>query len=75
MAEKVAGLGDLEQALARARQADRTTVVVIDTDPAASTDAGGYWWDVAVPEVSQRDAVRAARTGYDKARGAQRLGD
>jgi 3D-(3,5/4)-trihydroxycyclohexane-1,2-dione acylhydrolase (decyclizing) len=74
-AEKVAGLGELEQALARAQAADRTTVVVIDTDPAASTDAGGYWWDVAVPEVSKRDAVRAARTGYDAARGAQRLGD
>ncbi len=75
VAEKVAGLGDLEQALARARTADRTTVVVIDTDPAASTDAGGYWWDVAVPEVSQLGTVRSARTGYDKARGAQRLGD
>ncbi|WP_088344770.1 MULTISPECIES: 3D-(3,5/4)-trihydroxycyclohexane-1,2-dione acylhydrolase (decyclizing) [Rhodomicrobium] len=74
-AEKVAGLGELEQALARARTADRTTVLVIDTDPAASTDAGGYWWDVAVPEVSEREAVRAARSGYDKARGAQRLGD
>ncbi len=74
-AEKVAGLGELEQALARAQAADRTTVVVIDTDPAASTDAGGYWWDVAVPEVSARDAVRTARTGYDNARGAQRLGD
>ena len=75
LAEKVAGLGELEQALARAKTADRTTVVVIDTDPAASTDAGGYWWDVAVPEVSERGTVRTARTGYDKARGAQRLGD
>ena len=74
-AEKVAGLGDLEQALARARTADRTTVVVIDTDPAAITDAGGYWWDVAVPEVSELGTVRTARSGYDKARGAQRLGD
>jgi 3D-(3,5/4)-trihydroxycyclohexane-1,2-dione acylhydrolase (decyclizing) len=74
-AEKVAGLGELEAALARARQADRTTVIVIDTDPAASTDAGGFWWDVAVPEVSQRDEVRAARDAYDKARGRQRLGD
>jgi 3D-(3,5/4)-trihydroxycyclohexane-1,2-dione acylhydrolase (decyclizing) len=74
-AEKVAGIGDLEQALARARQADRTSVIVIDTDPAASTDAGGFWWDVAVPEVSQRGEVRAAREAYDKARDAQRLGD
>jgi 3D-(3,5/4)-trihydroxycyclohexane-1,2-dione acylhydrolase (decyclizing) len=74
-AEKVAGLGELEAALVRARQADRTTVIVIDTDPAASTDAGGFWWDVAVPEVSQRGEVRAARNAYEAARGRQRLGD
>jgi 3D-(3,5/4)-trihydroxycyclohexane-1,2-dione acylhydrolase (decyclizing) len=74
-AEKAAGLGELEAALARARQADRTTVIVIDTDPAASTDAGGFWWEVAVPEVSQRGEVQAAREAYDKARAAQRLGD
>jgi 3D-(3,5/4)-trihydroxycyclohexane-1,2-dione acylhydrolase (decyclizing) len=75
VAEKVAGLSDLEAALARARQAERTTVIVIDTDPAAITDAGGFWWDVAVPEVSQRGEVRAARDAYEAARGRQRLGD
>ena len=74
-AEKVAGLGELEVALRHARDADGVNVVVIDTDPAASTDAGGYWWDVAVPEVSMRDEVRAARAAYDSARSAQRLGD
>ena len=74
-AEKVTGLGELDAALARARQANRTSVIVIDTDPAISTDAGGFWWDVAVPEVSQRSEVRAARVAYDNARSAQRLGD
>ena len=29
--------------------------------PLASTDAGGAWWDVAVPEVSERAEVVAAR--------------
>ncbi len=52
ISEKVAGIAELEQALARARNADRTYVVVIETDPAASTEQGGAWWDVAVPEVS-----------------------
>jgi 3D-(3,5/4)-trihydroxycyclohexane-1,2-dione acylhydrolase (decyclizing) len=74
-AEKVASLGELDAALTRARQAERTTVIVIDTDPAASTDAGGFWWDVAVPEISERGEVRAARDAYDKARGRQRMGD
>ena len=38
----------------RAQGNDRTTVIVIDTDPLVSTEAGGHWWDVAVPEVSAR---------------------
>ena len=57
------------------RAATRTTVVVIDTDPLASTDAGGHWWDVAVPEVSIREEVRGARARYEAALAAQSLGD
>ena len=51
----------------RPRPTPRTTVVVIDTDPLISTGAGGAWWDVAVPEVSERAQVRAARANYDDA--------
>ena len=65
LSEKVETLGQLEAALARARTADRTSVVVIDTDPLKTTEAGGWWWDVAVPEVSDREAVRAARRDYE----------
>ena len=36
-------------------------MIVIETDPPRSTAAGGHWWDVAVPEVSERAEVRAAR--------------
>jgi 3D-(3,5/4)-trihydroxycyclohexane-1,2-dione acylhydrolase (decyclizing) len=75
MAEKVDTLAALEDALKRARTAERTTVIVIDTDPLASTDAGGHWWDVAVPEVSERAEVREARALYEAAITAQRLGD
>ena len=64
-AEHVADVAGLEAALARARAADRTSVVVIDTDPARTTDDGGWWWEVAVPEVSTREAVRAARKHYE----------
>ncbi len=74
-ASKVANLDKLEAALKKARKAKKTTVIVIDTDPLASTEAGGHWWDVAVPEVSQRKSVLAARAQYDKARRAQKLGD
>jgi 3D-(3,5/4)-trihydroxycyclohexane-1,2-dione acylhydrolase (decyclizing) len=74
-ARKVSGLAELEAALHDARKADRTSVIVIDTDPLASTEAGGHWWDVAVPEVSQRAEVRAARASYETALAKQRLGD
>ena len=60
----VKGTAALERAIAAARRADRTSVILIETDPAASTAAGGCWWDVAVPEVSERAEVRAARAGY-----------
>jgi len=75
IAEKVASIADLESALRRARSHERTSVVVIDTDPLVSTEAGGHWWDVAVPEVSPRPEVNKARTKYDAAMTAQRLLD
>ncbi|WGM40062.1 3D-(3,5/4)-trihydroxycyclohexane-1,2-dione acylhydrolase (decyclizing) [Caulobacter sp. NIBR1757] len=75
LAEKVSTIGELEAALARAYAADRTSVVVIDTDPAISTEAGGTWWDVAVPEVSEREQVRVARATYEIQLKQQRTGD
>lgn len=65
LAEHVSTLGELEAAIGRARAADRSTVVVIDTDPLKTTEAGGWWWDVAVPEVSDRPQVNAARADYE----------
>lgn len=73
IAEHAPTLRDLEAALRRARAATRTTVIVVETDPALSTDAGGHWWDVGVPEVSERDEVRAARAHYEAARIGQTL--
>jgi 3D-(3,5/4)-trihydroxycyclohexane-1,2-dione acylhydrolase (decyclizing) len=65
LAEKAGNIAALEAALARAKKADRTSVIVIDTDPMVTTEAGGWWWDVAVPEVSERAAVRDARKVYE----------
>ena len=46
---------------------------MIDTDPLAVTEDGGAWWDVAVPEVSARPTVNAARKDYEDALKAQKL--
>lgn len=75
IAEKASSIADLEAALKKAKANDRTTVVVIDTDPLISTDAGGHWWDVAVPEVSSRKEVNAARKAYEEAVKLQSVGD
>jgi 3D-(3,5/4)-trihydroxycyclohexane-1,2-dione acylhydrolase (decyclizing) len=45
-AEKVAGIAELPAALARARDADRTAVIVIATDPDRATAEGGFPWEV-----------------------------
>lgn len=67
IAEKADSVAALEAAMARARNSDRTHVIVIDTDPMPTTEAGGHWWDVAVPAVSTRPQVEAARKAYEAA--------
>jgi 3D-(3,5/4)-trihydroxycyclohexane-1,2-dione acylhydrolase (decyclizing) len=65
-AEKAKSIDELPAALLRARSADRTAVVVIDTDPQHSTSAGGAWWDVPIPEMSDNANVRDAYARYPK---------
>ena len=72
ISEKVDAIAGLETALQRAKAAPRTCVIVIDTDPDKSTAAGGAWWDVPAPEVSERPSVAAARVAYEAALKARR---
>jgi len=74
IAVKVSSIAELEQAIEASKKNDRSSVIVIDTDPLITTDEGGHWWDVAVPEVSPRAEVNKARAAYEKARAAQRIG-
>ncbi len=65
-------IAELEAALKEARKAVGPFAIVIDTDPYPSTEAGGTWWEVGVPEVSTRNQVRDARKAYEINRRAQR---
>jgi 3D-(3,5/4)-trihydroxycyclohexane-1,2-dione acylhydrolase (decyclizing) len=56
-----------------ARAATRTQVIVIDTSPWRTTEDGGAWWEVAIPEVSERAEVLAARQQYEQGKRKQRL--
>ncbi|WP_281628509.1 3D-(3,5/4)-trihydroxycyclohexane-1,2-dione acylhydrolase (decyclizing) [Vibrio sp. St2] len=67
-AEKVGNIAELEQALIRAKAAESTYVITLDTDPLSTTESGGSWWEVAVPEVSVREPVREARKRYEAAK-------
>jgi 3D-(3,5/4)-trihydroxycyclohexane-1,2-dione acylhydrolase (decyclizing) len=64
LSEKVTDIPELEAALMRARAADRTYLICIDTDDTRTTEEGGWWWEVAVPEESPREPVRRARAAY-----------
>lgn len=72
-AEAVAAIPDLEAAILRARGRPKTSVIVIETDPAATTKDGGAWWEVAVPAESSRARVREARRNYVEMKKKQRL--
>ena len=72
-ARNVESLADLEDAFKWAKTTDRTTVISIKTDAFVWTP-GDAWWDVGVPEVSEREAVRQARKDHAEGRKAQRIG-
>ena len=63
--ETVTTLEQLEDALCRSRAAEQTRVIVIKTDPVAWTP-GGAFWQVGVPEISERSQVREARDRMER---------
>jgi 3D-(3,5/4)-trihydroxycyclohexane-1,2-dione acylhydrolase (decyclizing) len=65
-------IAELTEGLKQARDADRLTVVHIETDPLSPVPSSQSWWDVPVAEVATLDSTRAARAGYDAAKRAQR---
>jgi 3D-(3,5/4)-trihydroxycyclohexane-1,2-dione acylhydrolase (decyclizing) len=73
-AVKAESLAALEELTAAAINRDGVDVIVIDTDPAHSTEAGGIWWDVAVPAVSERSSVNEAHAKYIEGRKRQGKG-
>jgi 3D-(3,5/4)-trihydroxycyclohexane-1,2-dione acylhydrolase (decyclizing) len=54
----------LADALAAARDGDRTTVIVVETDPSVAVPGYESWWDVPIAEVSTSETVRDARADY-----------
>jgi len=72
-AERVSTLSELEDAIGRAKAAERSSVIVIETDPYSWT-GGDAWWETGVPEVANRQAVRDARAEHEAGKRRQRIG-
>jgi len=70
---EVHSLDEFAEALANARKADKTAVIVTEVRANDFTE-GGAFWQVGVPEVSTRASVTAARTSMDEGLKAQRPG-
>jgi 3D-(3,5/4)-trihydroxycyclohexane-1,2-dione acylhydrolase (decyclizing) len=69
---EAANLDELKKALKEAKAADRTTVIVVETDRSVGVPGYESWWDVAVAEVSEVESVREARAKYEEARKRER---
>ena len=67
-AEKANSIEELEDLVEKFINRKEVNVIVIDTDPDQSTEEGGTWWDVAIPEVSKNQNVKKAFENYSRFR-------
>jgi len=65
-------IDEFRDALAAACAAERTTMVLIETDPSIPAPSSEAWWDVPVAEVSTLATTRAARSQYELDKRRQR---
>jgi 3D-(3,5/4)-trihydroxycyclohexane-1,2-dione acylhydrolase (decyclizing) len=73
LSETVSSIAELSAAFQRARDADRTYVIALQTDAYSWTE-GGAFWEVGVPEVSARPEVQQAKTAMQAGKSNQRIG-
>ena len=72
-AETVGSIAELGEAMKRARASDTSYLISIVIDGPQSTPEGGCWWEVGIPEVSERPAVVAARKQLEQDKKQQRI--
>jgi len=71
-AARAADLKEFKAALEQAKTTDRTTVIVVETNPDLRVPSYESWWDVAVAEASESERVQKARREYEEARRQER---
>ncbi|GAB3654795.1 3D-(3,5/4)-trihydroxycyclohexane-1,2-dione acylhydrolase (decyclizing) [Glycomyces tarimensis] len=65
-------VAEFKDAIERAKAADRTTVVHVETDLHSPGLPQSAWWDVPVAETATLDSTRAAREAYESGKRGQR---
>jgi len=73
LTRRVESLTELGQAVEWAKTTDRTSVITIVSDAYAWTP-GDAWWDVGVPQTSNKESVRVAAHDQQEGRKKQRVG-
>ncbi len=75
LTETVENPAELAEAFKRARQADKTTVLVMKVDSHEGwTTEGHTWWEVGTPHITDSDKVRSAHEDWESSRSQQRKG-
>ena len=73
ISEKIMSITEFDAAFARAKAADRTYVIVIETDPAAWSDCD-CWWEVGLPEDAGDETTRIVMNDWKQGKRRQRRG-
>ncbi|MFC3532993.1 3D-(3,5/4)-trihydroxycyclohexane-1,2-dione acylhydrolase (decyclizing) [Vogesella facilis] len=71
-AETVRSVAEFAEAMQRARASKKSYLISMQVDGPQCTPEGGSWWQVGIPEVSERLEVREARARADEAQRRQR---
>ncbi|WEM44209.1 3D-(3,5/4)-trihydroxycyclohexane-1,2-dione acylhydrolase (decyclizing) (plasmid) [Photobacterium sp. DA100] len=76
ISEKLTSIDEFDAAFARAKEADRTYVIVVDIDPVspAAWSKCDCWWEVGLPEVTRNDHTAQKVAEWEEGRATQRRG-
>ncbi|MGF1734090.1 3D-(3,5/4)-trihydroxycyclohexane-1,2-dione acylhydrolase (decyclizing) [Photobacterium satsumensis] len=76
ISEKLASIDEFDAAFARAKEADRTYVIVVDIDPVspAAWSKCDCWWEVGLPEVTRNEHTAQKVAEWEEGRATQRRG-
>ena len=70
----VDSLEEFESAFKRARESAVTFIIHIKVSKYDWTEYADTWWEVGVPEVSQKEKIQRARAMYESNANKQRKG-